>query len=118
MREIVFREDQRCRFCYHMRLLRSAAVARKGSFDAFTSTLFVSPHQDHELIKAVAEQVAADVGVPLHYEDFRQGYRQCYELSKEHDLYRQSYCGCIFSENERYGDKKAVSRKPPNQGPE
>jgi predicted adenine nucleotide alpha hydrolase (AANH) superfamily ATPase len=111
LREVVFREDKRCRFCYHMRLLRTAAVAKKGLFDAFTSTLFVSPHQDHELIKTVAEQVAGEAGVPLHYEDFRQGYRQGYELSRKHDLYRQSYCGCIFSEYERYGGKKAKQQQ-------
>jgi len=118
LREILFREDKRCRFCYHMRLLRTAAVAKKGSFDAFTSTLFVSPHQDHELIKSVADQVAKEVGVPLHYEDFREGYRRCYELSKKHDLYRQSYCGCVFSEYERYGSKKAAARGPSNKSPE
>ncbi|NQT83407.1 epoxyqueuosine reductase QueH [bacterium] len=111
LREVLFREDVRCRFCYHMRLLRTAAVARKGSFDAFTSTLFVSPHQDHELMKSVAEQVAAEVGVPFHYQDFREGYRENYELSKEYDLYRQSYCGCIFSEYERYTGKKLPRRK-------
>jgi predicted adenine nucleotide alpha hydrolase (AANH) superfamily ATPase len=118
LRQVLFREDQRCRFCYHMRLLRTAAVARKGSFDAFTSTLLVSPHQDHELVKAVAEQVAIEVGVRVHYVDFRKGYRRAYELSRKHDLYRQSYCGCIFSEHERYAARKAASSKPVNDNDE
>ncbi len=105
LRQVVYREDERCRFCYYMRLSRTAAVAKKGSFDAFTSTLLVSPHQKHELIKSVAEQVSREVGVPLYYEDFRQGYQEGCELSREYDLYRQSYCGCIFSEYERYAGK-------------
>lgn len=116
LREVLFREDVRCRFCYHMRLLRTATVAKKGSFDGFTSTLFVSPHQDHELMKTVAEQVAAEVGVPFYYQDFRKGYRESYALSKKYDLYRQSYCGCIFSEYERYAGKKPRPRKSAHGG--
>ena len=112
LRKVAFREDERCRFCYQMRLLRTAAVAKRGAFDAFTSTLFVSPHQDHELMKAVAEAVAAEVGVPFHYQDFREVYKESYELSKKYDLYRQSYCGCIFSEYERYAEKG----HPPKRG--
>jgi len=111
LREVLYREDDRCRFCYHMRLLRTAAVAKKGSFDAFTSTLFVSPYQDHELMKRVAEQVATEVGVPFHYLDFREGYPESCQLSKDYELYRQSYCGCVFSEYERYARKKPPRRK-------
>jgi len=110
LRLVLFREDERCRFCYHMRLLRTAVVAKRGSFDAFTSTLLISPHQNHDLIKGIGEQVAREVGVPFFYQDFRSGYREGYELSKQHDLYRQSYCGCIFSEYERYAGKKAARR--------
>lgn len=102
LREVLFREDVRCRFCYHMRLFRTAMVAKERSFDAFTSTLLVSPHQDHELIKTVFEQVGREVGMPCYYQDFREGYREGYDLSRQYDLYRQSYCGCIFSEYERY----------------
>ena len=111
LRLVLFREDKRCRFCYHMRLLRTAVVAKNGSFDAFTSTLLISPHQKHDLIKSIAEQVARDVGVPFFYQDFRVGYREGYELSKEHQLYRQPYCGCVFSEYERYAGKKAAGRR-------
>jgi predicted adenine nucleotide alpha hydrolase (AANH) superfamily ATPase len=110
LRLVLFREDERCRFCYQMRLLRTAVVAKRGSFDAFTSTLLISPHQNHDLIKGIGEQVARGVGVPFFYQDFRPGYREGYELSKEHDLYRQSYCGCVFSEYERYAEKKAARR--------
>jgi len=114
LREVLFREDARCRFCYHMRLLTTATVARGGHFDAFTSTLLVSPYQDHELIKSIAEQVAAEVGVPFFYQDFRVGYHEGHDLSKKHDLYRQSYCGCIFSEYERYAGKKPPGRPFPS----
>ncbi len=110
LRLVLFREDERCRFCYHMRLLRTAVVAKRGSFDAFTSTLLISPHQNHDLIKSIGEQVAREAGVPFFYQDFRLGYREGYELSKQHDLYRQSYCGCIFSEYERYAGKEAARR--------
>jgi predicted adenine nucleotide alpha hydrolase (AANH) superfamily ATPase len=111
LREVVFREDIRCRFCYRMRLFRTAVVAREGSFDGFTSTLFISPHQDHELIKDTAQQVAREVGVPFQYFDFREGYRKSYELSKKYGLYRQPYCGCIFSEYERYVGKRRPQKK-------
>ena len=113
VRAVAYREAQRCPVCYEMRLRRTAAVAKSGSFSAFTSTLLVSPHQQHETIREIGEQVAAEVGgeavevgVPLHYEDFRPGYRREYELSMKYGLYRQTYCGCIYSEYERFGPKR------------
>jgi predicted adenine nucleotide alpha hydrolase (AANH) superfamily ATPase len=112
LRRVLFREDERCRFCYFMRFHRTAVVAKNGSFDAFTSTLLASPHQDHELIRSIAGQVSAEVGIPFHYQDFRETYKESYDLSKRYDLYRQSYCGCIFSEYERYAGKKNRRRKP------
>jgi len=106
VRAVAFREEQRHVICYEMRLRRTAAVAKSGHFDAFTSTLLVSPHQQHETIRDIGEQVAAEVGVPLYYEDFRPGYKREYELSKRYGLYRQPYCGCIYSEYERFGPKQ------------
>ena len=105
VRAVAFREAQRCAVCYEMRLRRAASVAKSGSFGAFTSTLLVSPHQQHETIRAIGEQVAAEVGVPFHYEDFRPGFKRHYELSEKYGLYRQPYCGCIYSEYERFGPK-------------
>ena len=92
----------RCETCYRMRLLRTALLAKEKGYDAFTTTLTISPYQNHDLIKSVGAMVSEEVGVPFVYYDFRDGYRKSIELSKELELYRQKYCGCIFSEEERY----------------
>jgi len=102
LRQVVFREAERCRFCYHLRLLSAARTARGGKFDAFTSTLLYSKYQKHELIREIGEQVARETGLPFYYEDFRQGWQAGQAQSKELGLYRQQYCGCIYSERERY----------------
>lgn len=106
LRGVAFREEERCRFCYHLRLQATAQVAKHGKFAAFTSTLLHSKHQDHELIKAIGEQVGKEQGVKFLYQDFRDGWKQGIEESKALGLYRQSYCGCIYSEKERYLGKK------------
>jgi epoxyqueuosine reductase len=106
LRGVAFREDDRCRFCYHLRLQETAQVAKRGKFDAFTSTLLHSKHQNHELIKAIGETVGKEQGVQFLYKDFRDGWKQGVEESKALKLYRQSYCGCIYSEKERYLQKK------------
>jgi hypothetical protein len=95
-----FRE--RCRICYQMRLERTAQVAAEGGFDAFTTTLLISPHQDQALIRQIGEEVAEEWGVEFYFENFRRGWSQRGRLTREHDLYRQSYCGCLYSEYERY----------------
>jgi predicted adenine nucleotide alpha hydrolase (AANH) superfamily ATPase len=106
LRGVAFREDERCRFCYHLRLEATAKVAKHGRFDAFTSTLLHSKHQSHELIKAIGETAGKEQGVQFLYKDFRDGWKQGVEESKTLGLYRQSYCGCIYSEKERYLQKK------------
>jgi predicted adenine nucleotide alpha hydrolase (AANH) superfamily ATPase len=106
LRGVAFREDERCRFCYHLRLEATAKVAMHGKFDAFTSTLLHSRHQNHELIKAIGETVGKEQGVQFLYKDFRDGWKQGIEESKSLGLYRQSYCGCVYSEKERYLQKK------------
>jgi predicted adenine nucleotide alpha hydrolase (AANH) superfamily ATPase len=102
LRLLAFRETERCRFCYQLRLAAAARAARGGKFDAFTSTLLYSKFQDHELIRELGEAAAQAVGVPFYYEDFREGWKHGVEQSKEMSLYRQQYCGCIFSERDRY----------------
>ncbi|MGO0122955.1 epoxyqueuosine reductase QueH [Desulfothermobacter acidiphilus] len=101
-RRVVYRESLRCRFCYHLRLERTAAVARRGRFDAFTTTLLVSPFQQHELISQTGEAVAAAYQIPFLYRDFRPGFKEGVELSRTMGLYRQQYCGCLYSEKERF----------------
>jgi hypothetical protein len=97
-----FREKKRCLTCYHDRLLTTALLAKRGRFDAFSSTLLYSRHQNHELIRSVGESVAAQTGVPFHYRDFRDGWKAGIDESKQRGMYRQSYCGCIYSEKDRY----------------
>lgn len=102
LRQSVYREQVRCRLCYQLRLERTAQVAKHGKFEAFASTLLISPYQQHEAIRQVGEALAAQYDVPWLYQDFRPGFRRSVDLSKQHELYRQQYCGCIYSEVERY----------------
>ena len=106
LRETAYREDIRCRFCYYLRMEEAARYARKGRFDAFSSTLLVSPFQKHGLIKQIGEEVGERYQVPFLYRDFRDGFSQGVTISKEMNLYRQPYCGCIFSERDRYRKEK------------
>ncbi len=106
LRSVVYREHERCRHCYHCRLEAAAKMARKGKFDAFTTTLLYSKHQNHSLIKEIGESLAKQFSVPFYYEDFRQWWQEGIHESKAMGLYRQQYCGCIYSEKERYWGKK------------
>ena len=102
IRSVVFREKDRCSYCYHDRLKAAAHIARKGKFDTFTSTLLYSKFQKHAAIKEMGESVGREVGVPFFYHDFREGWKEGIAVSKERNIYRQPYCGCIYSEKERY----------------
>lgn len=92
----------RCVKCYEMRFGRAAQYAAEHGFDAFTSSLFISPYQKHELMRETAEQAAAQWGVSFLYRDFRPYFRAGQERARELGFYMQKYCGCIFSEEERY----------------
>jgi predicted adenine nucleotide alpha hydrolase (AANH) superfamily ATPase len=85
-----------------MRLGRTAQYAREHSFDAFTSSLFVSPYQQHDLMRQVAEDAARRFGVRFFYRDFRPYFRAGQDRARELGFYMQKYCGCVFSEEERY----------------
>ena len=85
-----------------LRLTRAAQIARRGRFDAFTTTLLYSRFQKHDLIRSIAEGVAAQQGIPFYYRDFREGWSEGVRISKEIGMYRQAYCGCIYSEKERF----------------
>ncbi len=101
---VVFREafGIRCRFCYHKRLEATAQVAKHGKFDAFTTTLLYSKFQNHNLICEIAETLAKKHGVNFYYEDFRKGWKEGIEISRQLGMYRQQYCGCIYSERDRF----------------
>jgi len=102
LRTMVFREAQRCRLCYRMRLTAAARVARRGKFDAFSSTLLYSKRQNHELVRETAEAVAEEQGISFLYRDFRAGWKAGIEQSRQMGLYRQSWCGCVYSERDRF----------------
>ena len=108
-------ENGRCRMCYTWRLEETARYAAENGFDAFTSTLFYSIYQQHELMKETAEHFAGVYGVKFHYEDFRPGWQEGIDMSMEMGLYRQPYCGCIFSEEERYSRELRKARKKANK---
>jgi hypothetical protein len=92
----------RCSWCYEVRLRHTAEQARKGLFDAFTTTLLYSRYQKHDLIRQTGETIAREMKVPFYYKDFRVGWEDGVRISKETAMYRQKYCGCLFSEKERY----------------
>ena len=102
IRNVVYREADRCNYCYHDRLRSTALVAKRGKFDFFSTTLLYSKFQKHELIRSLGESVGRSVGVPFYYLDLRSGWKEGVERSKEMGMYRQQYCGCIYSEKERF----------------
>jgi len=95
------RADDRCRRCYELRLRATAREARRSGFDAFSTTLLYSIHQKHELVRAVATEVARDEGVAFFYRDLREGWVEGGRSYRESGLYRQRYCGCLPSKFER-----------------
>ena len=92
----------RCGKCYEMRLFEAARQAKEGGFDSFTSSLFISPYQNHELMRETAERAALEYGVEFLYRDFRPYFRAGQDKARELGMYMQKYCGCVFSEEERY----------------
>lgn len=94
--------EQRCLYCYASRLEVAAAEAACRGFDAFSSTLLYSRYQKHEMISELCRGFAQKYGVDFHYSDFRTGWQKGIDISKKLGLYRQQYCGCVYSEKERY----------------
>ena len=100
----------RCAFCYRMRLRYTAKFAADHGFTAFSTTLLYSPYQKHEMIVQAAEAAAEEFGVDFYYQDWRPHYQEGVDISLALGLYRQPYCGCVFSERDRYmGWKKPKS---------
>ena len=116
LREVVRREAERCRYCYSLRLERAARVAVRGNFDAFTTTLLVSPYQKHDLIREIGMAIAKETSIPFYYADFRPGYREAVQMSRSLGMYRQRYCGCIYSEKERFYNKNRAKSVKNNGG--
>ncbi len=87
----------RCEMCYSIRMLRVAQEAKNLGIPSFTTSLLVSPYQNHEAVIAAAQEAAKATGVTFVYRDYRPGYREGQKMAREHGLYRQKYCGCILS---------------------
>jgi len=102
LREVAFREENRCRHCYDLRLNRAADVAAGEGFDLFTTTLLYSRFQRHALIADSGQGAADRKDVEFLYCDFREGWAEGVRISKARGIYRQAYCGCIYSEKDRY----------------
>ena len=97
----------RCSICFNMRLEKTATLAKENNFDYFGSTLTVSPHKNSKLINEIGINLSNKYRIKWLYSDFKknEGYKQSIELSKKYELYRQDYCGCIYSKEERIKQK-------------
>ena len=108
VREVAEDIEGRCVKCYEMRLFDTARQAAEGGFDSFTSSLFISPYQNHELMREVAERAAKEYHVEFLYRDFRPYFKEGQERARELEMYIQKFCGCVFSEQERYLKKSKI----------
>lgn len=102
VRNVADDHKNRCGYCYTVRLEAAAKMAAEKGFDAFSSTLFYSKYQNHDLMKQIAESMAEKYSVCFYYEDYREGWKYGIDTSKALGMYRQPYCGCIYSEEDRY----------------
>jgi predicted adenine nucleotide alpha hydrolase (AANH) superfamily ATPase len=116
LKNVSHRVVERCQYCYSLRIEAAAREAKKNAFDGFSTTLLQSTHQNHALIKEVGTRIAQEIGIPFYYEDFRKGWKRGVEVSKSMGLYRQQYCGCIYSEKERYLKKMSNDKVQRREG--
>ena len=103
-RRVAGHEAQRCQHCFDLRLARTAEIAREMDFTAFTTTLLISPHQKHDLLREIGSELADKHGIEFLYADLRKRYSESRHLTKPLNLYRQQYCGCVYSECERHAN--------------
>ena len=89
--------NSRCQMCYLKRIEKTVKYAKKKGYDAFTTTLLVSPYQKHEYLKTLCYDMAKKHGLFFYYKDFRYGFRKGQNEARNIGLYRQKYCGCIVS---------------------
>lgn len=112
-RENIPEGGERCHMCYALRLEEAARAAVEFQMDYFTTTLSISPYKNAEWLNSLGEKYAKEYGVPYLYSDFKKkgGYARSVELSKEYGLYRQDYCGCVFSKAEMIKRKKEEEKR-------
>ena len=95
--------QNRCvNYCYRVRMEQTAKYAKENGYDAITTTLLVSPYQNHEELAKICEEIAKKYGLTFLYRDFRVGFREGQAKARELGIYMQKYCGCVFSEEDRY----------------
>ena len=102
VRIIANNEEKKCSLCYLMRLEQTVLLAKENNFSMFSTTLLYSKYQKHNLLVDVCRSLEKKHGVPFFYHDFRSGWQKGIDLSRQLNMYRQPYCGCIYSEQERY----------------
>jgi epoxyqueuosine reductase len=102
LRGVPWDRPARCLACYRERLAATATAAAERGFTAITTTLLASVHQDHEAVRVIGQEEAAARGLAFHYEDWRPLASQGHDEARRRNLYRQQYCGCLFSEDERF----------------
>lgn len=103
-------KPERCMVCYEMRMDFTAREAARLGIGVFSTTLLVSPWQAHDLIVEAARKAASAHGVEFYYRDFRPGWQEGRQMLRGMELYRQNYCGCIYSRTERMNEKMAKGR--------
>ena len=103
-RQVAGHEAERCQHCFRLRLSRTADLARQKGFSAFTTTLLISPHQKHDLLHQIGCILTEESGIDFLYTDLRKRYSDSRHMTKGLNLYRQQYCGCIYSEWERFAN--------------
>lgn len=111
LRAVVFQEHHRCQICSSLRMTQTCNLAKNKGFDSFSTTLLYSKYQHHSEIKYLCQVLSKDTGLPFYYKDFREGWQSGIDSSREQGLYRQSYCGCIYSEQQRYDKFMRSERK-------
>ncbi|MFC1908245.1 epoxyqueuosine reductase QueH [Chloroflexota bacterium] len=97
-RQVARHESQRCQYCFRLRLLKTAETAHQTGFTAFTTTLLISPHQKHDLLQEIGNKISKEKGIDFLYTDLRKRYSDSRHITKGLNLYRQQYCGCVYSE--------------------
>lgn len=108
-KKVINNLKDRCKICYADRLVVVAKYAKEHGYDAFCTSLLYSPYQDHEALKEVCEELSKAFDIDFYYYDFRPFYREGQEEAKRLGIYMQKYCGCIFSEEDRY--EKRIERE-------
>ncbi|MDD5644347.1 MAG: epoxyqueuosine reductase QueH [bacterium] len=92
----------RCSLCYTHRINAAVKKAAESGADSFTTTLLISRKQDHEKIRTICENISGDTGIGFFYDDFRKGWKEHWKITEKLNIYKQGYCGCLFSEKERF----------------